>query len=579
MELSPVRSGENEIPGSTNHITQSIIKGAFERLHSIEEQILRLEAERDELKKIIYHHKALLSPIQRIPRDVLAEIFIKCLPDDHFPSCNMNDIPLLLTVVCRSWRDLAFSTPRLWNKIHIYLPSTFYESLFPVLSGVVNERREGVRKWLDRSGSLPISFAVCAPLWHTIPPDILEQDTTHLSIRIMRLYEGFMSLLCQYSRRWNEVELRVPSSTLKFIGRQLDNNNMDTPDLLKVLNVTCLTEEPEELRASNLLDIRQLIQTPSLRALYLAFDGTESLSIPIRWENIVELQIWRPLSEGRLHLGTAMQILTRCSNNLRTCVLTIVSLQDPLQLFQDVQLPRLEELYIEFYEKVGDVSRLRDLYGAIIAPALVTLELSVIPHPEATPVSGTVDPPFRPLLERSRCNVLHLGLQIPYTGDVLTHWLRQLPSLSFLKVSEERQANVGCHTITSPLMHAFTDISDMLCPNIAEIHFESVHPSTAKDMLAFAQFRQRSHTAHVRPLKSFKVDFWKPIPEATDLSQLHVLRETGMVVRWRSPECREDVERKKMKAVPRDFGPTIVPHLFEDEDTELWTGEELRVLY
>ncbi|TFK38340.1 hypothetical protein BDQ12DRAFT_630766, partial [Crucibulum laeve] len=75
-----------------------------------------------ELKEIVDAHQALLSPIRRVPEEILAQIFIFCLPTDRCAVMNVREPPLLLGRVCSQWRDIAVRTPRLWSSIHIVPP-------------------------------------------------------------------------------------------------------------------------------------------------------------------------------------------------------------------------------------------------------------------------------------------------------------------------------------------------------------------------------------------------------------------------------------------------------------------------
>ncbi|PFH46152.1 hypothetical protein AMATHDRAFT_126557, partial [Amanita thiersii Skay4041] len=52
-------------------------------------------------------------PVERLPPDVLVNIFIHCL-QKRAASNTTGAAPLLLCEVCSSWRTLALQTPRLW---------------------------------------------------------------------------------------------------------------------------------------------------------------------------------------------------------------------------------------------------------------------------------------------------------------------------------------------------------------------------------------------------------------------------------------------------------------------------------
>jgi hypothetical protein len=77
------------------------------------------------------------------------EIFTYCLPEDSV-SCrsDLKKVRLLLRQICRGWKQIAESSPRLWAFMHFtqYLPS----GRAVPLAGI----------WLRRSGACPLSVCV-----------------------------------------------------------------------------------------------------------------------------------------------------------------------------------------------------------------------------------------------------------------------------------------------------------------------------------------------------------------------------------------------------------------------------------
>ncbi|KAJ7982993.1 hypothetical protein DFH06DRAFT_904033, partial [Mycena polygramma] len=64
----------------------------------------------------------------RLPVEVNSEIFIHCLPSgpEGFDSIKYDrmkprsrNAPLLLLQICRTWRDIALGTPRLWSTVKL----------------------------------------------------------------------------------------------------------------------------------------------------------------------------------------------------------------------------------------------------------------------------------------------------------------------------------------------------------------------------------------------------------------------------------------------------------------------------
>jgi hypothetical protein len=65
-------------------------------------------------------HKGLGSALWRLPPEILSLIFHHCLPDDEYLLPRLTHMaPVLLTRICRPWRDVAVNTPTLWCKMHV----------------------------------------------------------------------------------------------------------------------------------------------------------------------------------------------------------------------------------------------------------------------------------------------------------------------------------------------------------------------------------------------------------------------------------------------------------------------------
>ncbi|KAF9269785.1 hypothetical protein L218DRAFT_850694, partial [Marasmius fiardii PR-910] len=100
----------------------ALLEQSQANLERIQMQIKKLEIQRLQVQTFTAKHRALLSPIRRVPPDILGEIFFHSLPADSLPTRCAHTSPILLSSICRSWRDVSFNTPRLWKAIHIQFP-------------------------------------------------------------------------------------------------------------------------------------------------------------------------------------------------------------------------------------------------------------------------------------------------------------------------------------------------------------------------------------------------------------------------------------------------------------------------
>ncbi|KAJ6457428.1 hypothetical protein C8R47DRAFT_943932, partial [Mycena vitilis] len=107
---------ESELP-----LVKSAVSRTDARLAIIDEEIAKLQKtlkELEENRASLLSYKVILSPLRRIPPEVLGQIFSWTLPsvDDEW-CCNKwdaTDSPWNLTHVSSFWRAVSLSTPSLW---------------------------------------------------------------------------------------------------------------------------------------------------------------------------------------------------------------------------------------------------------------------------------------------------------------------------------------------------------------------------------------------------------------------------------------------------------------------------------
>ncbi|KAJ7895663.1 hypothetical protein B0H14DRAFT_2681302, partial [Mycena olivaceomarginata] len=123
---------------------------------SILELNLRLKSLEDNKQSIQDQLDGIIYPILTLPHEITSEIFLHCFPP--FPDVGMKgapnsaQAPLLLLRVCRTWRDIAVSIPRLWVCLHLDL-----ERLLDVGESNLEKKIKG---WFIRAGTCMLSFSV-----------------------------------------------------------------------------------------------------------------------------------------------------------------------------------------------------------------------------------------------------------------------------------------------------------------------------------------------------------------------------------------------------------------------------------
>ncbi|KAH8111588.1 hypothetical protein DFH11DRAFT_1707435, partial [Phellopilus nigrolimitatus] len=92
--------------------------------------------------------------LNELPTEVLSNIFVSCLPHhNNKPSCSA--APLSLAPICKTWKEISNTSPRLWAGIELdnstirngkrLSPATLFNQL---------------GRWIKKSGNVPISIKI-----------------------------------------------------------------------------------------------------------------------------------------------------------------------------------------------------------------------------------------------------------------------------------------------------------------------------------------------------------------------------------------------------------------------------------
>lgn len=159
-------------------------------------------------------HKGIISPLRRLPSEVLSEIFIHALPPFPFVLLK-NEAPLVFERVCKRWRSVSRSTPSLWSSITLLLAKGAEEKDFAIASTC-----------LARAGERPLSLSLGgSPYDNTISP------SPHPAL----------TLLSSRCEQWHTVHIQLPFNVIRELS--VVNGRLSS---LHELSIIAWDDDPEE---------------------------------------------------------------------------------------------------------------------------------------------------------------------------------------------------------------------------------------------------------------------------------------------------------------------------------------------
>ncbi|KAK7031021.1 hypothetical protein VNI00_013811 [Paramarasmius palmivorus] len=539
-----------------NHVLHSNYTPSCKEIKTIknlilepEERVRLLKEEIVQLQGFIDSHRALLAPARRLPRDIIVEIFLHCLPTDRLPARSVKEAPLLLTTICRQWRDVALDTPRLWRAIHFAFPRIIGYTLDDTFRNMFRAWKEGLQRWLGRARSVPVTISyVMRPRIDKYVPQIFRQELEGMCLQLM-------DILTHYRLQWKSLYLQhLPIGTLSSF-RNIKGSDAPLLDTLFLhyddRDLRDILDEWPVRQASDypFLDIARL---PSIRALHIGNDFIDPFLLPICWNKLIELQMRITEYFDTINAYDVMYTLSRRCRSLRKCQLGLFAAYFPDAYHRPAQKwDTLTELDLSLpYLHPESISSMcwKTFFNLFTAPNLSRLTIHVRHGGRAAPFQ-IEEAPFLGLLTRSNCRITHLDLDMRLSDKALIECLQWMPSLTSLHASHVVRQNAfmtdygELWTIQQHLplfTHYFFESlipseDNVLCPRLETLSLKYCGLDRAEDICRLAQARSgQDQTVRLRSISVTVQTDTSEGPTTEQLEGAQLLKDAGAEVIWYS---------------------------------------------
>jgi len=267
---------ESQIPGLRDFISRARV-----RLGAIDAKIAMLQSAMDELREEsdaiaieIRKHEGGLSPLRRLPTEILSLIFTFTLPPYAYVPYT-EPAPWTVSAVCARWRTTVISQPLFWTSIdYTYVPRS--------LSRVRLEAQ------LRRSGRMPLSIE-----FHTEDTSTMASEDLHM-----------LQMLCQHAGRWEKFTIWAPGVVYSHLAGFIQ----DQLTLLRKLEVEMEYDEEDSMPPMDIFNDAPLLQEVLANKQSLF---TYPLPLVLPWSQLLRYggsNTW----DGHLHALRTAYILIDC---------------------------------------------------------------------------------------------------------------------------------------------------------------------------------------------------------------------------------------------------------------------------
>ncbi|KAJ6463881.1 hypothetical protein C8R45DRAFT_502323 [Mycena sanguinolenta] len=435
-----------------------------DEISTLQEKLAELEDKRTALLSYRTRNTAILSPLRRIPPEVLAEIFSWTLPsltDALKIGSDTAQSPWLLARISSRWRAVCLSTTSLWSQIAIdYESSTSNPSKHYSLALVETQIRY--------AKNLHIHFYGCA-----------EMD----SQAQIEMFE----LLLKHCSRCEELALGITSEMLPLLATLRDR----IPSLKRL----CMQWEDPHPGVQSL----DCFQTAPSLVDFGVNSSHHFVSFAFPAQQLTRYRLDGPLQRHLTILGLAHNLIQAH---------IIVEFDDELQVDKTeiIHLPYLRWVFVSHSEALDYLE----------APALEGFGSCVLPEDTNIDIGH-----LESFLGRSECRLRRLCLR-DSDAPTIAQFLRRFPSITELAITDESHSQEDFELLVSTLT------LPVIAPQLRSLFFASEDSSGITDYSMYANMLRTRWEADGSVLKNAALLAEDRRPDSGTLQDLHALRLEGL---------------------------------------------------
>ncbi|KAJ7462165.1 hypothetical protein FB451DRAFT_480103 [Mycena latifolia] len=423
------------------------------RLAAIEGKALQHFRRINELRKNHASVKAQLDvfvyPVRTLPVEIISEIFTHCLPAGN-AKVSLSQAPFLLLWICRRWREIALSTPRLWSSLDIDVVKLRQQVSSQVPGPDWVSLAAG---WLGRARSHRLSVT----LRH--PPEEQSTETR---------FQPDLAFLKQISHRLESLEVHGLEQFTREAEDSLEPLDY-TPGLFPLLRR--LVFGPATPGEDTIYDCWFAFfgDAPQLRELEI-LGCIDIKVVPLPWHKLTKFTGYD------LDLGDCLEML-HLTPDLEECTFKILGSASTMQPVIHLRLKSLTIL-------PGSTGKcMTDILASLTLPTLETLQLSEL--------SGISTSMFEAFLSRSSAPLRTFTVAFDMWATRFDNWnkcFRLMPDLENLSLCcNDLELQTG-------FMKAFGTSEEQLLPRLRRLNL--FRPSSRLNEVSAALAERRNRDPH-----------------------------------------------------------------------------------
>ncbi|KAJ7036638.1 hypothetical protein C8F04DRAFT_1257864 [Mycena alexandri] len=474
----PTDSRDVDLVDSIISQTESSMERVDDEITRLRQRLAQLEDRKTALSLHLARNKAILSPLRRMPPELLLEIFSWTLPSILFlrrqDQFDVTDVPWILGHISSNWRAVALSSPSLWSVVAVNYTGALGNPLTAYPLAMLETQ-------LARAQKLKIHFYASAA----------SDDGAQTEI---------FKFLAAQSSRWEELSISLTPVLASLIPSLRDR----IPSLRRLW----LQWEALESQADvELIDCFEI--APSLIDVGL-YNEYRSIPIHLPAQQLTRYHLDAP---WEVHEG----LLQQAQNVVEARIDVRFDPNPWSESYEVIEISSLRRLYVSEPEVLN---RLR-------APYLE--EVALYCRPDNGP---DIVRDLHSLVLRSSCPIGRICLKGLPTTQITTNILLKVPSIVELGIIINDSDSQASQEVNS-LMADFTvldseAIDKSVAPHLTCLFFGCDDESYIDYNAYLEMVKSRWKSEHCALRSATLLTDSNPGPDAATLEALNILREEGL---------------------------------------------------